>query len=226
MAEVCTVFTPRPDHPQWRPDYIDLLHAQRESALAVRHTHIVITDRPLPGFDCRLTVLPSNLMKAMIAGVIARLARGIDRDICFVDVDCLIVRPLQTVFMREKYDLGLTYRDNEIAPINNGVMYVTRRGGRRALEFFRRALDHCGAHWGADQEAISAAAAPVPSRERNAIRSGALVRFFPCKDFAAVPKVRLEEHGNAYVIHFKGQTKDWMLPYAREILRLPVPEVA
>jgi hypothetical protein len=213
-VEVCTVYTPRPSHPQWRDDYPALMAAQRASALRADCSHTVVTDVAMPGFDCLRADLPENLMQAMIVGVIKRLEQPVRTHVCFVDVDVLINRSLLPIFTRAKFDLGLTYRVNQIAPINNGVMYVPQKGQAGALMFFREALRRCGTHWGADQEAISQAAEGVVHIDGTiALRSGARVQFMTSKYYAAVPKAALARH-DAYAIHFKGAAKDWMLGYA------------
>lgn len=218
MIEICAVFAPRLDHPKWRDDYYQLLAAQRASALRTGHFHTVVTDAELPApLNSIKTELPTGLMAAMIVGVIKRLEQAVDDHICFVDVDCLIDLHLGPVFdLLGNMDLGLTYRANETAPINNGVMYVTKTGQERALGFFKKALEICGEqdYWGADQESISQAAAPVPQKDCNGNRMGAKVRFLSSKYFAAVPKVHLARH-NSFVVHFKGETKDWMIDYAK-----------
>jgi hypothetical protein len=214
-VEVCTVYTPRPDHPNWRDDYPALMAAQRASALRADCSHAVVTDVDLPGFNCLRTDLPDNLMQAMIAGVVKRLEQPVASHLCFVDVDVLIIRSLLPVFSRAKFDIGLTYRANELAPINNGVMYVPKNGVAGALMFFREALRRCGTHWGADQEAISQAAAGVIHVDgEHGMRSGAMIKFHTSKYYAAVPKAPLARH-DAYAVHFKGATKDWMIEYAR-----------
>jgi hypothetical protein len=149
--------------------------------------------------------------------VIKRLEMGGDSDIVFVDADCLINRELSSAFTG--FDLGLTRRADPISPINNGAMYVARHGIDRARDFFCKALTLCGGHWGADQEAISQAAAPVPDVECRVERDGMLIEFLSMRQYGAVPKVPGEKHKNfPFVIHFKGATKDWAEAYARRFI--------
>lgn len=216
MIEVCTIFAPRKQHPQWRDDYLRLIYAQRHSAKRLGHSHTVVTDSDLGGKLNTLRVdLPEELMPAMIMGVIKRLQRPLSGPIVFVDCDCLIDRDCTQVFSTWSFHVGLTYRSHETAPINNGVMYVSDQEVGRALMFYCRALELCKNHWGGDQEAISQAASPVPHKDRNAVRSGAVVRFMSSKYFAAVPKNYLGRH-NSFAVHFKGATKEWMIDYAKE----------
>lgn len=218
-VELCTVWAPRPESEQWRKDYVKMMELQRASALRFGHTHTVITDdSTLTGFDILAVDLPQEVMPAMIMGVIERLMRPVFNHIIFADVDVLVNRPLHTIF-DGKFDLGLTRRINEKAPINNGVMYMDVNGAVKARKFFEQALAICGTHWGGDQEAISQAAAPVPEIECILEReSGIWINFMSMKDYAAVPKQRGMRHEKAYCIHFKGNTKQWMHEYYERFL--------
>ena len=94
-------------------------------------------------------------------------------------------------------------------------MYVAKNGARKAELFFRRALDLCGSHWGADQEAISSAAQPVPGVERVEMRGDMRLAFLSMKTHNVVPKLEGKSHFcNPYVVHFKGATKQWADTYA------------
>jgi hypothetical protein len=71
---VVTVFAPRPEHPNWRDDYVPLLKLQRATANRFGHPHIVVTDGDLGrDFDEMAVMLPANLMRAQLAGQIAWL---------------------------------------------------------------------------------------------------------------------------------------------------------
>ncbi len=156
----------------------------------------------------------------MIAGVIARLSRECEDDLVFVDVDCLVARNLDEAFERpEPFDVGLTARDNPVSPINNGVMYVPARGRSGALSFFRAALMRCRNHWGGDQEAISEVAKPILPDNTMEMRAGARVLFLPIKKYAVVPKTEGVRHEiGPFVVHFKGEKKDWMGTYAEKFI--------
>lgn len=194
-----------------------MLRLQRDSARWFGHRHTVITDANLGAeFDTLRTPLDADLMPAMISGVLARLRSGGPAShIVFLDCDCLVLKNLEEAFEGDLFDIGLTYRANAVAPINNGAMYVNVSGIPAALGFFQHAWALCGTHWGADQEAISKAAAPVPQKDRMAVRRGCRVGFLNMKRYAAVPKSHLSQHGaESFVAHFKGQTKRWMEDYA------------
>jgi hypothetical protein len=217
--ECVTVFTAQPAHEKWRSDYVDLIRAQAYSAERVGHTHRVMTDRPIAGLSCEIVDLGEELMSAMLIGVIKRLEMPTDKHLVFLDADCLVNRPIGVLYRKHPFfDLALTIRVNERAPVINGAMYVRKEGAGRALMFFRQALKLCLPHWGGDQEAISQAAAPVPSEQTNEKRNGCNIAFLSAKHFAPTPKHVRTYHEGATVVHFKGATKGWQIPYARDFL--------
>lgn len=223
MIQVVTVFAPRDPIsagvPAWE-QYLPLLRLQRDSARWFGHRHLVVTDADIGSeFDTFRTYLDLELMPAMIAGVIARLNSGGNSHLVFADVDCLVARDLSPIFENNDWDLGLTHRENAKAPINNGVMYVRAESIWAVRPFFQRAWALCGKHWGADQEAISNAAAPVPTEDCVETRNGLRIGFLNMKRFAAVPKNHLSRHGGeTYMVHFKGETKKWMADYANAFI--------
>jgi hypothetical protein len=241
MIDVVTVFAPRREHPQWM-DYIPLLSLQRDSAVHFGHRHIVVTDDAEPEglrreFSTMTVDLPHSLMRAQIAGQVAYLEQWTgDHPAVLVDADCLITRALDAAF-DGTFDLGLTHRDDPVSPIQNGAMYVAPGNKEGVLRFFRGALAICGDHWGGDQEAISAMAAPVPklssdkherrsaktiveSRPSWATNSEALrIGFLNGLDYNVSPKVEGKRHArNPFVVHFKGETKAWMKTYAQRFV--------
>lgn len=217
---VATVYTPRPDHPKFI-DYLPFLRVQKQSAARFGHEHVVITDESMGGeFEEIRARLSVELMPAMIDGVVAGL-RAINgkANILFVDADCLINRNLERAFIRgDQWDIALTRREHESSPINNGAMFVRAEGCEPALRFFERARSLCGTHWGADQEAISAAAFPVPDMELTSDRDGTRIAFVSMKTHAAVPAKVMAEH-TTYVVHFKGEKKSWMLAYSKRFMK-------
>lgn len=220
-VEVVTVWAPRMNHEKWRDDYLPLLDLQRATAHRFGHKHTIMTDdsHMMEWADAVVTLLPMELMQAMIAGVVERLRRPVDSHLLFVDVDVLIHRNLESAFEGVDFDLGLTNRAHPTAPINNGVMLVPEHGAAGALLFFEEALRICGTHWGADQEAISKAASPIPSHlDRVVIKRPPYGRigYLSMKSYAAVPKVRAHRHDrNPFCVHFKGETKAWAAEYAQ-----------
>lgn len=225
-VDVVTVWAPRPSDPHWRNDYVKLLALQRDTALRFGHKHVVVTDAELDGFDTLFVPLGKELMPAMINGVIAYLLAKHDghSDIVFVDADCLVARDLSDAFAEDDFDIGLTHREDPIAPINNGAMYIHRDADLAALDFFESAQALCGIHWGADQEAISAAAAPVPNKDCIEERNGVRFAFLSMRTHGVVPKVRGARHySDPYIVHFKGETKAWAQEYADRYI-LPATE--
>jgi hypothetical protein len=215
-VEICTVWAPRPDSEQYRADYLEMMDYQKRSVERYGHFHTVVTDDFSLGwrYNTLPVTLPREVMPAMIAGVVERLIRPVTNHIVFVDVDVLVVRNLEAVF-DGTFDLALTHRQNPVAPINNGVMYMDATGAQKSLSFFQHALSICELHWGGDQEAISRAAAPVPDEDCTEDRDGFRLRFLPMKRYAAVPKLRGHRHRDAFCVHFKGETKRWMAEYCR-----------
>lgn len=221
-VEVVTVWAPRPHHDKWRDDYLALLGLQKRTAEHFGHTHTVVSDHiggvggELPGFNVLHAPLSWELMPAMIDGVLARLRYPAKprTDLVFVDADVLVARDLAGAFS-EDWDLGLTRRAHDRAEINNGAMYVRATAREMAIEFFERALARCGTHWGADQEAISAEAAPVPTQDRIEYLGPMRVGYLSMKTHNAVPKAPgLKHQAQPFVVHFKGDTKDWAQKYA------------
>lgn len=225
-VEVVTVWAPRAGHEQWREDYLDLMQLQAQTAARFGHKHTVMTDAEditdLPSYSIVHRVkLPPSLMHALLTGVITRLqmeAPAPKRHLVFVDVDVLIGRSLLPAF-DTRFDIGLTRRVNDKSPINNGVMYVNRTGMFTAIQFFQRAYNICEEHWGGDQEAISAVAAPVPEEDGVADRWFGRIAFLSMRDYNCVPKSAGSEHMHRpYAIHFKGDTKAWAREYAERYL--------
>lgn len=218
-VEVVTVWTPRQDDPQWRDDYYDLIALQRRTAQKFGHTHTIVTDdsRYMEDQGAIVTQFPDSLMQSMIFGVVQRLSRPVHSQLVFVDCDVLINAPLHDAFTGE-WDIGLTVREDAAAPVNNGVMFVARNVPFGALLFFQRALALCGTHWGADQEAISAAAAPVGTHLQQTVSERppyGRIGFLNMKRHAAVPRERGRKHKSGpFCVHFKGDTKAWAQEYA------------
>lgn len=219
MTEVCTVFAPRPEHPKWRDDYRTLLSLQKRTAERFGHRHTVVTDCAMTEFNTIDAALPLSLMRALLVGMVRRLEMPVESDLVLVDADCLVARSLDEAFVGADFDLGLTARNDPVSPINNGAMYVPHGGARKALGFFLAALDRCGDHWGGDQEAISQVATPVGQVDSIAERAGASIKFLDILTHAVVPKTKGVKHERGpYVVHFKGETKDWAETYARKFI--------
>lgn len=218
-VDVVTVYTPRKDHPKWM-DYGHLLKIQKRTAKYHGHTHIVVTDVDISGYNVLKTPLPDSLMHAIMAGQIAYLKQWNEKQpLLFVDIDCVIARDLRPAFKHRDYDIGLTMRlGDHVSRINNGAMYIMPGSREKALAFFEHAYTLCLDHWGGDQEAISKASDPIP-REYGIVQrdDGLRINFLSLESHNIVPEKRAFFHKNhPFVVHFKGESrKAWMESYAR-----------
>ncbi len=218
MIEVVTVFAGRDEYPQWR-DFLPLLELQRRTAEKFGHRHVVVSDGPLQGFDVLQVELPRSLMHLQLTGQVEYLKQWSgEHHVVLVDADVLIARALEAAF-DGSFDIGLTRRENPIAPINNGVMYVAAGARRAAIKFYSKALGLCREHWGGDQEAIGMAAAPVPDRYRTERRAGCRMAFLSMRTHNVTPRREGAVHQHSpFAVHFKGDRKGWMKTYAESFL--------
>lgn len=224
MLEVATVWAPRPDHPKWRTDYLEMLELQRRTAERVGHRHVVVTDVELPGFNAIRASLPRSLMHAILEGQLAYLRQWSNKHaVVLLDIDCVVCRSLDEAF-DGTFDIGLTNRDNPAAPIQNGAMYFKSGAKPAALALFARALELCGEHWGGDQEAIAQAVAPVPHGEAREMRFGVRLAFLSTGSHNHSPKCRqpVKLMAGRFIEHFKGETKSHAPGFARRLLERPV----
>lgn len=214
MIQVATVYAPRPGHPKWM-DYLPLIALQKRTVEHFGHQHVVVTDSGnLVGFRTLQATLPESLMHAQLAGYLAFLeAWDNQAPVVLADADVAIARDLSGAF-GGAFDVGLTSRVEPESPINNGVMYVSAGSRDAALVFFRQAMKLCKDHWGGDQQAISQAAAPVHEKG-DWMRHGVRIRFLSCKRFNMTPGVSgIAGKGNPFAVHFKGDRKHQMQPFA------------
>lgn len=219
MIEVVTVYAPRKNHEKY-VDFRPLMLYQKQSVETYGHRHVVVSDMPaISKLNVLYRELPHSLMLAIIAGQIAYLEQWSgEHAVLLADVDCLVARPLEAAF-DGSFDLGLTNRDNPVAPINNGAMYVAPGCKDAVLKFFHKAQALCKKHWGGDQEAIALAAAPIPKDHCVHVRDGLRVGFFSMQTHNCVPRCQgLRHKKNPYVVHFKGDRKGWMETYLRAFI--------
>lgn len=222
IIDVVSVWAPRPRHPKWSNDYINLLRLHCLSAKKFGHRSVVVSDAKndpgVAGWQGKFVRadLPASLMHAILAGQIAAVEQWDDaRDIVLADIDCLVNRDLSAAF-DGTFDVLLTRRDDLKAPIQNGAMYFARGSKSVALQFLKRAYDLCGSHWGGDQEALAAAVAPVPSTYCIEERFGARFNFASCDPYNHSSKV--SKPRKTYIEHFKGDTKSLMHSHAHFVL--------
>jgi hypothetical protein len=219
MTEVVTFFAPRPGHKKWM-NYLPLIKLQKATAQKFGHKHVVISDTKLKDFDVFFVTVPQSLMFAILEGQIAYLeAWSGETNLVLVDVDCLVARNLDSAF-DGSFDIGMTNREHDRAPINNGAIYISAGAKEKALAFFRKSLSFCHHEWGGDQEAISKAAAPVPKNQVVIERDGTRFAFLSMLTHNVVPRlpgVRHKKH--PYIVHFKGvERKEWMGLYAKRFI--------
>lgn len=221
MLEVVTVWAPRPAHPRWRADYLQLLELQRQSCERFLHRHVIVTDEGAHfsgGYDTLFyTDLPDSLMQALVAGQLAYVRQWSgEHPVVLLDVDCIVTRPLGKAF-DGSFDIGVTRRDHPTQPIQNGAIYLAPGSKKAAIAMFEATLKRTGEAWGSDQEALAAALAPVPPAGRVKNRCGARVAFLKCErhnfsDKHRPPAPRTPE--DRFVVHFKGDTKVWAAGFA------------
>lgn len=220
MIEVVTVWAPRPDHAKFF-DYTPLLRCQRHTARRVGHKQVVVTETAHKDFDCLVTgPLSASLMHAILEGQLAYMRQWSDQHpVVMVDADCIVIRDLKEAFTGD-WDMAMTWRDNDVSPIQNGAMYFAPGSRAAAIELFTAALGYCGTHWGGDQEAISRAVAPVPRKNQITRRFGKRFGFLSCEyhnhTFAGQPHKLARDR---FIEHFKGEhRKAWTLEFVKRFL--------
>lgn len=225
MLDVVAVWAPRLKHPKWR-DYAPLMALQHQTVVRAGHRHVVVAERAtdVPAdYTVVMAELPDSLMHAILAGQLAYVRQWSgDYPFVLADLDCMVCRDLAPVF-DGSFDIGLTRRDNPVAPIQNGAMYFAAGCKPAAIAFLERALELCGAHWGGDQEALAQAVAPVPAEPCLQTRFGARFAFFSTRLLNYSPKAgRFKRNDKRFIAHFKGETKDMAAHYAKVFLGVVV----
>lgn len=217
MLDVVTVWAPRPENEKWRPDYLELLKLQAQTVRRVGHRHVVVTDAELPGYKTLQAELPRSLMHAILAGQLAWLRQWpANQRAVLVDIDVLVCRDLRGAF-NGTWDIGLTRRDNPVAPIQNGAMYFDSGCKTAAIALFERALELCGEHWGGDQEALSQAVAPVRPVGSVAQHFGARIGFLSTETHNfGVKNGAPKMHPSRFCLHFKGEAKAYAARTVRQ----------
>ena len=222
---VASLYFRHPDYEPQPADYPALLRALDRTCARFGLAHTVITDAAtvpaLAGLDTWAGTLPADardLMRGCVALWLQYLRQGAPAasDVVLVGADCLVARDPRPVF-DGSFDIALTTRGGGgPSTLNNGTVWCPAAGRAHQVALYERALAGCRTHWGADQEAIAQAAAPVPAGFGVALRHGARVAFLPVKSFNHAP-AKPDEPTDAVVLHFKGTRKGWMLPWAERI---------
>lgn len=177
----------------------------------------------------RLPLNPGWLMYERVVAMNAYLASAaFTGHTAFLDSDAFANAPLETVFDLD-FDVAVTYRTSPgLMPLNEGVIFATRRPGDGAKAFFRRYLGTYEAlcddarvkevygdirRWRGGQLSLNGAAIAtghLSDLDRRMI-DGALVRYLNCDDFnffirdsEQYSKFQLKRK---YVLHLKGPSK-------------------
>ena len=221
---VASFFAARPDQFPDAPDYRPLLALLDRSAARRGVRHVCITDfETAPSLPCStfaVADLPGPLMQAVIAGQLAFLRSALaDNDLILLGADCLVNADPRTAFASRDFDIAVTSRPGHRAPVNNGAVYVAAGARDLAVALYARAAKMCGTHWGADQESVGEAVAPVPAAHVVSLRHGARILFAPMETHNDAP-LSADDPNTAYVVHFKGKRKGFMAAWARRHLGL------
>lgn len=131
----------------------------------------------------------------------------------FLDTDVVVHKDLAPVF-DEEFDVGLTIRLEPIMgpngadvtkamPYNTGVMFSKQTG----KPFWAEAHQYClslpkeAREWWGDQLSVKAVADTTSLK----------VKTFPCDLYNYTPESQNEDLSNKFVVHYKGERKQWML---------------
>lgn len=217
---VVSVFMERDAHKPYTVDWRRLLRLLDASARKFGCRHICLTDpataHTLPCDTYALEGLPDDLMRAIILAQRAFLAsEEFDGDAVLVGADCLVNRDPRPAF---EADVVVTTRPGHgPGSLNNGAVYCHRAAREHAVALYDRAFALAKPHWGADQEAVAAALAPIPAGFGVEERHGARIAFRPMTTHNHPPD-RPVQPSSAYIVHFKGGRKGWMPEWARQHL--------
>ncbi len=221
---VVSVFMDRDDHQPQTVDWRRMLALLDASARKFGCRHVALTDpataASLPCDTYALEGLPHSLMPAIIRAQRAFLASAeFDADAILVGADCLVNRDPRLAF-EEAADIIVTSRPGAgVSAINNGAVYCRLDARAHAVALYDRAIAACRDHWGGDQEAVTAAVAPVPAAHTIEDRHGARIGFRSLTTHNHSPD-RLASPSEAYIVHFKGGRKRWMVEWARQHLQV------
>ncbi|MBK7515399.1 MAG: hypothetical protein IPI51_07265 [Betaproteobacteria bacterium] len=130
---------------------------------------------------------------------------NLEGDILILDTDIIVQKDISKVFAFD-FDVALTWRDgpiwadngqdiSKIMPINCGVMFS------RSPAFWKHCWEWSNEHpggWYSDQFAVAA-----NWRRFNVLRLN-------CDNFNYTPNAKTEDVSNRYIVHYKGNRKEWM----------------
>jgi hypothetical protein len=145
--------------------------------------------------------------------------------LAFLDSDILICRDFTPLFA-EDFDIALTWREDREMPFNGGVIFANSRRPDAVVRFFSeleaiyRERQQGRLEWYGDQyaltELVGLPAEKVPAAASHESR-GIRFRFLPCDAYNRTPPARpgtlFRGPGGAYLMHFKGVTRRFMVPF-------------
>jgi uncharacterized Rossmann fold enzyme len=225
---VVSIYAPRPEHPLYQ-DYTPFLDILRESCKRYGHRHIVITDDLQVGQYPEGTLdysggdaffveaLPRPLMKAIIFGQLAYLNSSLAKeDTLFLGADCVLARDPAEVFKRE-FDIAFTVGPFADCVLNTGAIFI--RSGFDAAYIWVRAFANMGEEWGDDQKALAAVVKPTSTPSVVcSYGNGPVIRFLPVDPYNLAPEYPDDDCSRGYVLHFRGERKQWMKDYSAKWL--------
>ncbi|NDJ18749.1 hypothetical protein [Myxacorys almedinensis] len=152
-------------------------------------------------------------------------------NLTFLDSDILINANLEAVFQQD-FDIALTYRELEDMPINWGVMFISKKGQRKAIGFLEKVANiyrekylTSNIFW-CDQYALIDAIGREHffKRQSNVLCvENTKILLVPCETYNFSPEPTLNsivpELKNRKIIHFKGPRKQLMPIYWNTYLK-------
>ena len=203
-------------------EYEELFQIQRQSARKYGCRHVIFTDAPVPRCENIEVKLDQYFSRAILDAQLAAIQHWDDAEpLVLVDADVLINRPLDEVF-DGSFDIGITNRNVNYDPINNGVMYFAPGARAAATLLFNAARASCGRKWGEDQQSVARVIAPVPLvvnrvEKRKFADVTARVFFMNIDRYNYTPGNDKVKHDSPYALHFKGGRKAMMRRYAERV---------
>lgn len=145
--------------------------------------------------------------------------------LAFLDSDILVCRDLTPLFA-EDFDIALTWRDDREMPFNGGVIFANSSRPGAVVRFFieleaiYRDRQQGRLEWYGDQyaltELVGVPAETIPATTSHESR-GIRFRFLPCDSYNRTPPSRptalFPGPGGASLMHFKGVTRRFMVPF-------------
>jgi hypothetical protein len=161
-----------------------------------------------------------------------------DNHTIFVDTDVIFNKNIMDVFL-ESYDIGLTFRTNmDLMPYNGGVIFAKYDNDKKAAKFFEMVLDTYHKlekepfiryiypegirNWWGDQLALASLVGRLSLSQKMVSRiifEDIRVKLYPSfyYNFTLEPDIEYSytDLAEKYIIHFKGNRKQFMDDYIR-----------